>query len=85
MAVIGEYGSSYDGFPLGQVFDKGLTLRFGQAPVQNYLDQLLGLVRDGTMSADDIVTHRFPLERAAEAYRLFNEKKDGCVKVVLKP
>jgi threonine dehydrogenase-like Zn-dependent dehydrogenase len=85
VAVVGEYGTSYDGFPVGQVFDKGLTLRLGAAPVQNYIDQLMDLVREGTLAADDLVTHRFPLSRAAEAYELFNEKKDGCVKVVLRP
>lgn len=85
VAVVGVYGTSYDSFPLGQIFEKGLTMRFGQAPVQACIDELLELVEDGTLRADDLVTHRFPLARAAEAYELFNGKKEGCVKVVLKP
>ncbi|WP_437936224.1 zinc-dependent alcohol dehydrogenase [Sorangium sp. So ce341] len=84
VSVVGVYGMPYDNFPLGQLFDKGVTVRFGQAPVHKHVDKLLGWIREGKLRADDVITHRLPLAEAARGYDLFNGKKDGCVKVVLK-
>lgn len=85
VSVVGVYGSYYDKFPLGQFFDKGLTMRAGQAPVQAYIDKLLRLVREEKIVLDDIITHQLPLEEAPHAYKIFNNKEDDCLKVVLKP
>ena len=85
IAVVGVYGTSYDNFPWAQMFDKGIKLRGGQAPVHSYIDELLSLVRNKKVFLDDIITHTLPLERAAEAYHLFNAKEDNCMKVILKP
>lgn len=85
VSVLGVYGMPYDNFPVGQIFDKGITMRFGQAPVQAYIDELIGWVEEGKIRLDDIITHRLPLADAPRAYELFNDKKDDCVKVVLKP
>ena len=85
VTVVGVYGMSYDAFPLGQIFDKGITMRFGQAPVQRYIDELIGIVERGEIKLDDIITHRLPLAEAAHAYQIFRDKEDNCVKVVLKP
>jgi S-(hydroxymethyl)glutathione dehydrogenase / alcohol dehydrogenase len=85
VTIVGVYGSYYNNFPLGQIFDKGLTLRMGQAPVQHYIDTLFGLVQDGKVTLDDIITHRLPLSEAPHAYKIFNEKEDNCLKVVLQP
>lgn len=85
VSIVGVYGTAYDNFPLGQAFDKGVTLRMGQAPVHKYIDKLLELVSAGKVRLDDIITHTLPLDKAAHAYEIFNEKKDNCVKVVLKP
>jgi S-(hydroxymethyl)glutathione dehydrogenase / alcohol dehydrogenase len=84
ISVVGVYGIPYK-FPLGQVFDKGIKLAFGQAPVQKYIDELLTLIEQRKIKLNDIITHRLPLEKAPEAYEIFSEKKDDCVKVVLKP
>jgi S-(hydroxymethyl)glutathione dehydrogenase / alcohol dehydrogenase len=84
VTVVGVYGMNYD-FPLGQVFDKGIGLRFGQAPAQHYIDELLGWVEQRQIKLDDIITHRLPLEEAPHAYDVFNKKEDQCVKVVLSP
>ena len=76
---------SYDAFPLGQIFDKGIKLAFGQAPVQRYIDELIEILQRGEITLDDIITHNLPLEKAPDAYRIFRDKEDDCVKVVLKP
>lgn len=85
ISIVGVYGTTYDNFPLGQLFDKMINLKMGQAPVHRYIDDLLSLVRQNKVFLDDIITHKLPLERAPEAYHLFNQKEDHCMKVVLKP
>ncbi len=83
--VVGVYGATYDNFPLGQVFDKGIRLQFGQAPAHKYIDHLLALIEAGKVDTSDVITHRLPLSEAAHGYEIFNQKKDNCLKVVLKP
>ncbi|MGZ3837537.1 MAG: zinc-dependent alcohol dehydrogenase [Flavisolibacter sp.] len=85
VSVVGVYGSPYDNFPIHRIFDKGLVMKFGQAPVQKYIDQLFLLVRDGKVTLNDIITHKLPLDQATHAYDIFKNKQDDCVKVVLRP
>ena len=85
VSVVGVYGSYYDKFPLGQMFDKGIIMRLGQAPVHAYIDKLIKLVEEGKVTLDDIITHNLPLSQAPHAYKIFNNKEDDCLKVVLKP
>lgn len=85
VSVVGVYGMPYDNFPLGQIFDKGISMRFGQAPAQKYIDELLKWVVERKIRLDDIITHRLPLEEAPNGYDIFCKKQDNCVKVVLKP
>ena len=85
IGVLGVYATTADNFPWGQIFDKGLFLGTGQAPVHKYIDELLGWIENRKIRLDDIVTHRLPLEKAPNAYEIFNKKEDGCVKVILNP
>jgi threonine dehydrogenase-like Zn-dependent dehydrogenase len=85
VTVTGVYGVPYDNFPLGQIFDKGLKMRFGQSTPQRDIDELLGWVQQRKVRLDDIISHRLPLEDAPHGYDIFNQKQDNCVKVVLKP
>jgi S-(hydroxymethyl)glutathione dehydrogenase/alcohol dehydrogenase len=84
ISVVGVYATRYN-FPFGQIFDKGVTLKTGQAPVHKYIDELLQLVRDKKVILDDIVSHSLPLDQAAHAYDIFCKKEDRCLKVILKP
>jgi S-(hydroxymethyl)glutathione dehydrogenase/alcohol dehydrogenase len=85
VSILGVYGYPYDNFPISQIFDKGITIRSGQAPVHKYIDTLIKLVEERKIKLDDIITHRLPLDQAEHAYKIFNDKEDNCVKVVLKP
>lgn len=85
VSIVGVYGYPYDNFPLHQIFDKGIKIRAGQAPVHKYIDHLADLVSSGKVKLNDIITHRMPLSDAPKAYEMFNDKKDNCVKVILKP
>lgn len=83
--VVGVYGMPYDNFPLGQIFDKGIAMRFGQSTPQRDIDELLTWVEQGKVRLDDIISHTLPLAEAPHGYEIFDKKEDGCVKVVLKP
>ena len=85
VTIVGVYGSMYDNFPVHRIFDKGLTIKTGQAPVQKYIDHLISLVVAGRVTLNDIITHKLPLSAASDAYDIFKKKEDNCVKVVLKP
>lgn len=85
ISVVGVYGTTYDNFPFGQLFDKGIKLIAGQAPAQAHIDYLMTLVRDKKVMLDDIISHKLPLEKISEAYEIFNNKEDNCMKVILKP
>lgn len=84
VSVVGVYGTKYK-FPLGQLMDKGLRMKASQAPVHVYIDELMDHVQSGRLVINDIITHVMPLKDAPLGYEIFNAKKDGCVKVVLKP
>ncbi|MEX2403338.1 MAG: zinc-dependent alcohol dehydrogenase [Balneolales bacterium] len=85
VSIVGVYGTDYNNFKLGQIFDKFITIRTGQAPVHNYIDELMGLVEDKKVKLDDIITHTMPLDKAPEGFEIFNNKEDNCVKVVFDP
>ncbi len=85
VTVVGVYGTPFHAFPLHQIFDKGIKVQMGQAPVHNYIDHLIELVASSKVVLNDIISHPLPLSQAPYAYEIFNEKKDDCLKVVLKP
>lgn len=85
VSVVGVYGTPFDNFPVGRMFDKGVTVRFGQSFVHKNMDHLLDLVVQGKVVLDDIISHILPLSEASRAYDMFKKKEDDCTKVVLKP
>lgn len=85
VSVLGVYPTTYDNFPIGQFFDKGITMVGGQAPAHKHIDTLLKYVQEGKVRLDDIITHRLPLSEVAHGYKIFKEKQEDCVKVVLTP
>ena len=85
VSVPGVYGGYLDKVPLGAAFAKGLTLKLGQTHVHRYLPRLLTLIEEGALDPSFVITHIVPLRQAPEAYRMFLDKADGCVKVVLRP
>jgi len=69
------------------MFDKQITVKMGQCNVKAWISDLLPLVEDPAdpLGLLDLTTHTAPLDQAPELYRTFQEKSDGCIKVVLKP
>jgi threonine dehydrogenase-like Zn-dependent dehydrogenase len=85
LSIPGVYGGFIDKVNFGAAFAKGLQLRMGQTHVHKYLPELLALIHEGKIKPEEIITHRLTLEDAPEAYEIFAQKEDECIKVVMKP
>lgn len=85
ISVPGVYGGFADTLPIGAFMNRALTLKTGQTHVQRYLQPLLERIRQGDFDPERLITHRMRLDDAPAAYRMFRDKQDACVKVVLKP
>ncbi|MGG3556240.1 zinc-dependent alcohol dehydrogenase [Peribacillus frigoritolerans] len=83
--LTGVYGSKYNMFPLGNIFERNINLKMGQAPVIHYMPKLFDEITAGKFDPTEIISHKVPLEKASEAYQIFNDHEDECIKVVLKP
>jgi threonine dehydrogenase-like Zn-dependent dehydrogenase len=86
ISIIGVYAGQLDPLPMMEIFDKGLTLRMGQAHVRRWTGEILPLLTDDDpLGTADLATHRLPLDEAPRAYEMFQKKEDGCIKVLLQP
>jgi len=85
VSVPGVYGGWLDKVPFGAAMNKGLTIKTGQTHVHRYLPKLLRHIENGDIDPSFVITHRASLDDAPAMYKTFRDKKDGCVKVVLRP
>ncbi|MGF6743097.1 zinc-dependent alcohol dehydrogenase [Paraburkholderia atlantica] len=85
LSIPGVYGGLIDKIPFGAAMNKGLTFRMGQTHVNRWTDDLLRRIQDGHIDPSFVITHTVPLEQGPNMYRVFREKEDGCIKVVMKP
>jgi threonine dehydrogenase-like Zn-dependent dehydrogenase len=85
ISVPGVYAGFIDKFPIGAAFGKSLTLKMGQTHVHKYMPLLLEKIRRGDIDPSFVISHRFSLSDAPNAYRMFSKKTDDCTKVVMKP
>ncbi|ANN76643.1 zinc-dependent alcohol dehydrogenase [Bordetella flabilis] len=85
LSIPGVYGGLIDKIPFGASMNKGLTWRMGQTHVRRWTDDLLKRIADGQIDPSFVITHTVGLEQGPEMYKTFRDKKDGCIKVVLKP
>lgn len=85
VSIVGVYGPTGNLVPIGNVVNKGLTIRANQASVKRLLPRLIEHVREGRINPKGIITHRVPLEEVSEAYHIFSRKLDNCIKPILIP
>jgi S-(hydroxymethyl)glutathione dehydrogenase/alcohol dehydrogenase len=85
VSIVGVYGPTGNIVPIGNVVNKGITLRANQASVKRLLPHLIEHIREGRIDPKAMITHRVPLADIADAYHLFSAKLDGCIKPVLLP
>lgn len=87
VSISGVYGGAVDPMPMMSMFDKGITLRMGQAHVKAWIDDCLPLVADPAdpLGVTDLATHTVALDQAPDAYAMFQAKDDGAIKVLFRP
>ncbi|HJR89025.1 MAG TPA: zinc-binding dehydrogenase, partial [Aeromicrobium sp.] len=87
VSVCGVYGGEIDPLPMMEIFDRGVTMRFGQCHVRRWTDDIRKVLDqdEDILHVESLATHRLPLEQAPDAYEMFQKKQDGCIKVVLQP
>ena len=85
LSIPGVYGGLIDKVPMGALMNKGLTVRTGQTHVNRWTDDLVRRIDAGQIDPSFVITHRASLEQGPEMYRTFRDKKDNCIKVVLRP
>lgn len=85
VATVGVHTDEQFAFTPTEAYDKNLTYKVGRCPARAYMERLAPVVRDEELDIARVVSHRWRLEEGPEAYRMFDEKRDGCTKVVLTP
>jgi threonine dehydrogenase-like Zn-dependent dehydrogenase len=85
ISIVGVYGPTTNFVPIGNVVNKGLTIRANQASVKRLLPRLIKHVQDGVLNPKGLITHRVPLEEISDAYHIFSAKLDNCIKTILIP
>jgi threonine dehydrogenase-like Zn-dependent dehydrogenase len=85
VSVPGVYIGFPDKLPFGAFMNKALTMKTGQTHTQRYMKLLLDKILDGEIDPSFVITHKLPLSDGPAAYRVFRDKQDECIKVVLKP
>ncbi|MGC4935158.1 zinc-dependent alcohol dehydrogenase [Gordonia sp. DT30] len=86
ISLIGVYGGTADPLPMLTLFDKQIQLRMGQANVKRWVPEILPLLTDDDpLGVDTFATHELSLDQAPHAYDIFQNKRDGAVKIILKP
>ena len=83
VSVIGVNMSRGFDFPMGAAFMKNLTFRIGTCSVPKWWPELVPLIQGGRLRPERYITHHMPLADGAEAYRLFDAREDGVLKMVL--
>jgi threonine dehydrogenase-like Zn-dependent dehydrogenase len=85
VSVPGVYAGFIDKVPMGAFMNKALTMKTGQTHMMRYMQPLLNRIEAGEIDPSFVISHKLPLDKAPDAYRMFREKSDHCTKVVLKP
>lgn len=87
ISIIGVYGGMIDPMPMMTLFDKQIQLRMGQANVKRWIPDIMPLLTEteDPLGVEDLATHRLPLSQGPEAYDMFQNKRDGAIKILLKP
>lgn len=85
VSIVGVYGPTGNLIPIGNVVNKGITIRANQASVKRLLPKLISHIENGYIDPKAIITHKVPLEEVADAYHIFSNKLDGCIKTILVP
>jgi len=84
VSIPGVYGGLLDKVPFGAAFGKGLTMKMGQTHTQKYMKPLLEKIVAGEVDPSTVITHKVRIDEGPDAYKTFSDKKDECIKVIIK-
>jgi threonine dehydrogenase-like Zn-dependent dehydrogenase len=85
ISIPGVYSGLVDKMPMGIAMNKGLTFRMGQTHVKRWTDDLVRRIEEEEIDPSFVITHTVSMEEAPEMYKVFRDKRDNCIKVVVKP
>ena len=85
VSIPGVYGGFLDKVPFGSIMNRSLKIKTGQTHVQHYMKPRLDHIQKGDIDPSFVITHRMKLEDAPDGFKIFNNKEDDCIKIVLKP
>jgi len=84
VSIVGDYYAYSNQYPIGAMMEKGLTVRGSQVYLQKYWKFVLDQIVAGKFDPTFLWTHKLPMEKADEGYRIFDQKRDGVIKIILK-
>jgi threonine dehydrogenase-like Zn-dependent dehydrogenase len=85
VSIPGVYVGFGDKIPIGAAMNKGLTIKQGQTHTHKYMPLLLEKIESGEIDPSFVITHHLSLAEAANGYKMFRNRDDDCIKVVLNP
>jgi threonine dehydrogenase-like Zn-dependent dehydrogenase len=85
LSIIGVYPETAQSFPIGAAMEKNLTLKMGNCNHRKYIPMLLDKVRSGILNPEKVLTQTEPMTSALDAYKAFDTRQPGWIKVELKP
>jgi threonine dehydrogenase-like Zn-dependent dehydrogenase len=85
LAIIGVYPPDDTSFPIGKAMNKNITIRMGNCNHRKYIPHLIELIRSGSFDPTSIITKHETLESVIDAYKAFDERRPGWLKVALTP
>jgi len=85
LSIIGVYPETMTRFPIGMAMLKNLTIQTGNCPHRKYIPRLIDAVREGKADPLKVLTEVEPMSDVIAAYKAFDKRKSGWLKVELKP
>jgi threonine dehydrogenase-like Zn-dependent dehydrogenase len=85
LSIVGVYPDTVQNFPIGKAMNRNLTLRMGNCNHRKYIPMLVDLVRAGVVDPTEILTQAEPITDAIDAYKQFDQRRPGWIKVMLEP
>ncbi len=83
ISTVGVHTENQMAFSPVEAYDKNITYKIGRCPARYYMEKLIPIVLNKKYDLACVFSHKMPLKDGAEAYRIFDKKQDGCMKVLL--
>lgn len=83
LSIIGVYPPNDRFFPIGLAVNKNLTMKMGNCNHRRYIPILINYIQSGLIDPSKILTQRQPFQSVIDAYKAFDTRQEGWVKVKL--